>query len=111
MFGRRIHWRRKSYQVFLIVPIKENNKLFDTILFILLRCILTDSGKKYTLKDFAQLLETDLFFNVERNSSWGSYRHLPINVKTVSNIQTTDAKVSVQTKGDLTTLQWVESSK
>ncbi|XP_050064418.1 fatty acid synthase-like [Aphis gossypii] len=76
-----------------------------------IRCILTESGKKYTLKDFTALLETDLFFNVERNGTWGSYRHLPIDVKIVSNIQTTEAKVSVQSKGDLTTLQWVQASK
>lgn len=75
------------------------------------RCILGESGKKYTSKDFTSLLETDLFFNVERNGVWGSYRHLPINVKTASNVQGSDVKVSVQTKGDLTTLQWVQSSK
>jgi len=72
---------------------------------------MADSGTKYTLKDFAPLLETDLFFNVERNGVWGSYRHLPIDVKIASSIHTADAKVSVQTKGDLTTLQWVQSSK
>lgn len=77
----------------------------------LFRCIMADSGKKYTLKDFAPLLETDLFFNVERNGVWGTYRHIPIDVKTSSNVQTNDANVSVQTKGDLTTLQWVQSSK
>lgn len=71
---------------------------------------MAEPGKKYTLKDFAPLLETDLFFNVERNGVWGSYRHLPIDVKSTSKVQTTDAKVSVQTKGDLTTLQWVQSS-
>jgi len=80
-------------------------------MYILIRCILTESGKKYTLKDFAPLLETDLFFNVERNGIWGSYRHLPIDVKLASNVQTADAKVSVLSKGDLTTLQWVQSSK
>lgn len=78
---------------------------------VLFRCILAESGKKYTLKDFAPLLETDLFFNVERNGVWGSYRHISIDVKTSSNVQTHDANVSVQTKGDLTTLQWVQSSK
>lgn len=72
---------------------------------------MTDSGKKYTLKDFAPLLETDLFFNVERNGVWGSYRHVPIDVKTSLNVRTDDANVSVQIKGDLTTLQWVQSSK
>jgi len=63
------------------------------------------------LKDFTALLETDLFFNVEQNGTWGSYRHLPIDVKSDSNIQTTAAKVSVQSKGDLTTLQWLQASK
>ncbi|XP_060865504.1 fatty acid synthase-like [Metopolophium dirhodum] len=76
-----------------------------------IRCILTDSGKKYTLKDFAPLLEIDLFFNVERYGIWGSYRHLPIDVKLALNVQTADAKVFVLSKGDLTTLQWVQSSK
>ncbi|XP_026810325.1 fatty acid synthase-like [Rhopalosiphum maidis] len=76
-----------------------------------IRCILTEPGKQYTLKDFASLLENDLFFNVERNGVWGSYRHLPIDVKIASTVQTTQAKVSVQSKGDLTTLQWVQSSK
>jgi len=77
----------------------------------LFRCVLTESGKKYTLKDFDSLLETDLFFNVERCGIWGSYRHLPIDVRLATNVQTSDAKVSVLSKGDLTTLQWVQSSK
>lgn len=72
---------------------------------------MADSGKKYTLKDFAPLLETDLFFNVEKNGVWGSYRHLPINEKVALNIQASEVNVSVQSKGDLTTLQWVQSSK
>ncbi|VVC37697.1 Acyl transferase/acyl hydrolase/lysophospholipase,Acyl transferase,GroES- [Cinara cedri] len=76
-----------------------------------IRCILAESGSKCTLKDFAPLLEMDLFFNVERNGAWGSYRHLPIDIKTNSNVQTANAKVSVQTKGDLTTLQWIQSTK
>lgn len=72
---------------------------------------MTESSKKYTLNDFAPLLEIDLFFNVERSGIWGSYRHLPIDVRLASNVQTADAKVSVISKGDLTTLQWVQSSK
>ncbi|VVC42234.1 Acyl transferase/acyl hydrolase/lysophospholipase,Ketoacyl-synthetase, C- [Cinara cedri] len=75
------------------------------------RCILVDSDKKYTFKDFESLLETDLLFNVERDGVWGSYRHLPINIKTCSNVLTAHAKVSVLAKGDLTTLQWIESPK
>lgn len=70
-----------------------------------------ESSKDYTLKDFELILENDLFFYVERNGVWGSYRHLPIDVKSALNISTSDAKVSLQTKGDLTTLQWVQSSK
>lgn len=72
---------------------------------------MADSGEKCTLSNFDQLLENDLFFNVKRNGVWGSYRHLPINVKIASSALTTDAKVSVQAKGDLTTLQWVQMSK
>lgn len=75
------------------------------------RCILGESRKDYTLKDFEPLLEKDLFFYVERNGVWGSYRHLPIDLKIALNIPTADAHVSVQPKGDLTTLQWVQSSK
>lgn len=75
------------------------------------RCILVDSGKKYTLNDFESVLETDLFFNVERGGVRGSYRHLPINIKTNLNVQTAHAKLSVLTKGDLTSLQWIESPK
>lgn len=77
----------------------------------MIRCILTDSGKTYTLNDFTPLLDVDLFFNVEKDGIWGSYRHLPIDIRLASNVQTTDAKVSVLSKGDLTTLQWVQSSK
>eukprot|EP00102_Acyrthosiphon_pisum_P027204 XP_016664414.1 PREDICTED: fatty acid synthase [Acyrthosiphon pisum] len=76
-----------------------------------IRCILAEPGKKYTLKDFATLLEIDLFFNVERYGIWGSYRHLPIDARLASIVQTADAQVSVLSKGDLTTLQWVQSSK
>lgn len=79
--------------------------------FYLFRCILAESGKNYTLKDFAPLLETDLFFNTERDGVWGSYRHLPIDVKSSLSVQTADTKLSIQAKGDLTTLQWVQSSK
>jgi len=63
------------------------------------------------LNDFTPLLDVDLFFNVEKDGIWGSYRHLPIDIRLASNVQTTDAKVSVLSKGDLTTLQWVQSSK
>ncbi|XP_050427979.1 fatty acid synthase-like [Adelges cooleyi] len=76
-----------------------------------IRCVLADSGKKYTLKDFAPILEKDLFFNVEQNGVWGSYRHLPIDVNVSSKIPTFEANVTVQSKGDLTTLQWVQASK
>lgn len=72
---------------------------------------MADSSEKCTLNDFNSLLENDLFFNVKRNGVWGTYRHLPINIKIASYDLTTDAKISVQTKGDLTTLQWVQSSK
>ncbi|XP_050531344.1 fatty acid synthase-like [Daktulosphaira vitifoliae] len=75
-----------------------------------IRCILAGPGKKYTLKDFAPLLEVDLFFNVERDGKWGSYRHLPIDRNIFSTMETSDAVATVQSKGDLTTLQWVQAS-
>ncbi|XP_041363356.1 fatty acid synthase-like [Gigantopelta aegis] len=57
---------------------------------------------------FRTLLKKDLIMNVYKDGSWGSYRHIPIP----SQLYLKDcqhAYVNVLTRGDLSSLKWIES--
>lgn len=57
---------------------------------------------------FKQLLGKDLVMNIYRHGVWGSMRHNEIK-KTVTRVETPHAYVNVLTRGDLSSLQWIES--
>nr|KAG5704186.1 hypothetical protein BaRGS_009716 [Batillaria attramentaria] len=82
-----------------------------------LRCVLSSSLKSTDLPhitpssgDFKCLVQKDLAMNVYRDGQWGSFRHIPINTGVASQTkQCEHAYVNVLTRGDLSSLHWVES--
>ncbi|GFO47692.1 fatty acid synthase-like [Plakobranchus ocellatus] len=59
---------------------------------------------------FKTLMQKDIFMNVFRDGSWGSFRHLSMPLD--SNIQEKPASyayVNALTRGDLSSLRWIES--
>ncbi|CAC5370812.1 FASN [Mytilus coruscus] len=59
---------------------------------------------------FKQLIQKDLMVNVYKNGQWGSFRHLPITKEILNNKKPCQhAYINVQTKGDLSSLTWIES--
>ncbi|RUS90834.1 hypothetical protein EGW08_001453, partial [Elysia chlorotica] len=60
--------------------------------------------------EFKALAQKDLFMNIFRDGSWGSFRHLSITVDSKSQEKSTGyAYVNVLTRGDLSSLRWIES--
>lgn len=61
-------------------------------------------------KLFKEQLNKDLLFNVYKNGTWGTYRHLPLECQTdEATLQVEHAYVNALTKGDLSSLSWIES--
>lgn len=58
-------------------------------------------------QDFATLMKKDLVMNVFRDGQWGSFRHLPLTTGQMLPVE--HAYVNVLTRGDLSSLRWVES--
>ncbi|XP_048759235.2 fatty acid synthase-like [Ostrea edulis] len=73
-----------------------------------IRCILNGGKDSLTLTEevFTNLQEKNLVMNIFRDGIWGSYRHLPIEEEKKSG---THAYVNILTRGDLSSLHWVES--
>ncbi|XP_053392677.1 fatty acid synthase-like [Mercenaria mercenaria] len=74
-----------------------------------IRCVFNKSHEplpdiESVVKD---LSEKDLVVNIYDNGVWGSFRHLPLSSATL--LQTEHAFVNVLTKGDLSSLHWIES--
>lgn len=64
----------------------------------------------FTNKIYADQLNKDLISNVFKNGGWGSFRHLKLDVQgEVSNLKVEHAYVNALTKGDLSSLSWIES--
>ncbi|XP_031628631.1 fatty acid synthase-like [Contarinia nasturtii] len=61
----------------------------------------------FTSKMYANQLSKDLIINVYKNGGWGTFRHLKLDE--VSNIPVKHAYVNALTKGDLSSLSWIES--
>jgi fatty acid synthase len=55
---------------------------------------------------YRQQLNKDLVMNVYSNGQWGSYRHLPLD--SCDTIPVPHAYVNVTTRGDLSSLKWIE---
>lgn len=91
-----------------------------------LNCIKNENGGKYarlvfiqdtkaapfsfTSKMYLEQLNKDLISNVYKNGGWGTFRHLKLDMNgDVSNLQVEHAYVNALTKGDLSSLSWIES--
>ncbi|XP_074648828.1 fatty acid synthase-like isoform X2 [Tubulanus polymorphus] len=80
-----------------------------------IRCVyLCNLDKKSELPDLAEggavfqhLVHMDLVMNVYRDGKWGSFRHLPYHQAT--RVETENAYINVLTRGDLSSLHWIES--
>lgn len=81
------------------------------------RCIFNASVKgSNKVADFSpsnpaykEVLEKDLVMNVYRDGQWGSYRHVVTQTNGAPKTVTPYAFLNVQTRGDLSSLQWYES--
>ncbi|KAL1414007.1 hypothetical protein MTO96_030747 [Rhipicephalus appendiculatus] len=60
-----------------------------------------------TNPDYKDIVENDLVMNVYRDGQWGSYRHRAVSGKAKTTTQF--AYLQVETRGDLSSLQWYES--
>ncbi|XP_031618486.1 fatty acid synthase-like [Contarinia nasturtii] len=64
----------------------------------------------FTSQMYAEQLIKDLIINVYKNGGWGTYRHLKLDVQgEVSHLPVQHAYVNALTKGDLSSLSWIES--
>lgn len=90
-----------------------------------LNCIKNENGGKYarlifiqdakveqfslTSKFYLEHLNKDLISNVYKKGAWGTFRHLKLDVQNeVSNLHVEHAYVNALTKGDLSSLNWIE---
>lgn len=81
------------------------------------RCIFNASVKgSNKVADFSpsnpaykEILEKDLVMNIYRDGQWGSYRHVVTQSNGAPKTVTPYAFLNVQTRGDLSSLQWYES--
>ncbi|CAH2091553.1 unnamed protein product [Euphydryas editha] len=58
---------------------------------------------------YAPQVRRDLAVNVLRAGVWGSYRHLPLSDTADAQLQVEHAYVNTLTRGDLSSLRWIES--
>ncbi|XP_042150431.1 fatty acid synthase-like [Ixodes scapularis] len=56
-----------------------------------------------------ELVDRDLVMNVYRDGKWGSFRHTVTQSRGAPRLWTDQAYLNVQTRGDLSSLQWYES--
>ncbi|ESO05744.1 hypothetical protein HELRODRAFT_99033 [Helobdella robusta] len=73
-----------------------------------IRCLLNCSPEM-NARDVDELLQNDLFMNVYRGGLCGSFKHLPLERGLYNEIETEAAYVNVLTRGDLSSLRWIES--
>ncbi|XP_055874982.1 fatty acid synthase-like [Biomphalaria glabrata] len=60
--------------------------------------------------EFLSVAQKDLFVNIYRDGKWGCFKHIPIPEDDTSRIKPTEyAYVNVLTRGDLSSLKWIES--
>lgn len=70
-----------------------------------IRCIFNGTEEKIELTD--ELKQKDLFFNIyKKEKGVGAYRHYTMNLERTKQVK--DAYVDVVTKGDLSSLRWLE---
>ncbi|XP_018303406.1 fatty acid synthase [Mycetomoellerius zeteki] len=69
------------------------------------------SAPKFDLsaRFYVEQLDKGLMANVLKGGQWGSYRHLPLDQQNnVSSLQVEHAYVNTLTRGDLSSLRWIE---
>lgn len=103
--------------------VSQGEELFGALGFI--NCIKNETGGKFarmvyiqdknvekfsfTSKFFAEQLKKDLLTNVYKQGSWGSFRHLKLEFEAdTPTLQVEHAYVNALTKGDLSSLHWIE---
>ncbi|KAI1292132.1 Fatty acid synthase [Halotydeus destructor] len=76
-----------------------------------IRCIFDCEKNSVDLKSalYCDILQADLVQNVIQNGVRGSYRHINLVEKYSNEVETEHAHLSVLTRGDLSTLKWVEA--
>ncbi|KAL0116142.1 hypothetical protein PUN28_011183 [Cardiocondyla obscurior] len=62
-----------------------------------------------SVRFYVEQLDKGLIANVLKGGQWGSYRHLPLDQQSnVSSLQVEHAYVNTLTRGDLSSLRWIE---
>ncbi|GFQ90829.1 fatty acid synthase [Trichonephila clavata] len=78
------------------------------------KCVFTSKGAPklpdFSLKNqfYQEILEKDLAMNVFKRGSWGTYRHLKMS-EDLERVETKHAYLNVLTRGDLSSLVWIDS--
>ncbi|GFR26748.1 fatty acid synthase [Trichonephila clavata] len=79
-----------------------------------IRCLFISEGNS-TLPKFRpdipfyqEIMENDLTMNVFKTNSWGTYRHFKMSEAT-ENIETDHTYLNIQTRGNLSSLVWIDS--
>ena len=79
-----------------------------------IRSIFNQDGKatsvNFKSSPWSEILKADLANNVIRDGKQGTYRHLSLgNIEDDAEVQTEHAYLNVLTRGDLSTLKWIEA--
>lgn len=106
-----------------VYVIAQGEELLGAVGF--LNCIKNENGGKwarlvfvqdtkvekfsFTSKFYLEQLNKDLISNVYQQGAWGTFRHLKLDVQNeASNLKVEHAYVNALTKGDLSSLSWIE---
>ncbi|XP_059618857.1 fatty acid synthase [Phlebotomus argentipes] len=107
----------------LVYIVCQGEELFGAVGFM--NCIKNENGGKFArmvfIQDakapafslthplYAEQLKKDLITNVLKNNAWGTFRHLKLECQqNVPTLQVEHAYVNALTKGDLSSLKWIE---
>ncbi|GAB0087173.1 Fatty acid synthase [Sergentomyia squamirostris] len=107
----------------IVYIVCHGEELFGAVGFI--NCIKKESGGKYArmfhIQDtnapafsltnplYEEQLKKDLISNVLKNKAWGTFRHLKLEcVQETAMLQTEHAYINCLTKGDMSSLKWIE---
>lgn len=72
------------------------------------RCAVDPEGSLMSL--YPSVVKKDLVMNVFKNGQWGSFRHVPLDNDITGRLVDVDhAYINVLTRGDLSSLRWIES--
>jgi len=62
-----------------------------------------------SVRFYVEQLDKGLMANVLKEGQWGSYRHLPLDQQSnLSSLQVEHAYVNTLTRGNLSSLKWIE---